>query len=109
MELSPVKKKSQTFAWFITGNSVVYVMFQYLTRDHMLNRMQLICRDMYIKKVPLNYKMVTFFSIPKIPAEEHFINMVRNMNPATHQYRGKVPFTMTVVSIETGIASFYCI
>ena len=85
MKSSPVEKKSQTFAWFITGNSVVYVMFQYLSRDDMLNKMQLLRRDMYFKKVPLYYKMVTFFfTIPKIPVEEHFVNMVRNMNTATH-------------------------
>ena len=109
MELSPVKPKNQTLTWFITANSVVYVMFQYLNRDHMLNKMQLLCRDMYIKKVPLYYKMVTFFMIPKIPAEEHFVNMVRNTNTATHEYRGGVPFSMIFVSIETRIASFYCI
>ena len=109
MELSPAKQKNQTFAWFITGNSVVYVMFEYLTRDDMLKKMPLICRDMYFKKVPLYFKMEFFFVMPKIPAEEHFVNMVRNMNTATHQYRGGVPFTMTVVSSETGIASFYCI
>ncbi len=87
MGLKPVKPKNEIVTWFITANSVVYVMFAYLTRDHMLNKMQLICRDMYIKKVPLYYKMFTFYMIPKIPAEEHFVNMVRNMKTATHQYR----------------------
>ncbi len=69
MELSPVKPKKKIFTWFITFESVVYLMFPYLTRDHMLNKMQLVCRDMYIKKVPLYFKMATFFMIPKIPAE----------------------------------------
>ena len=53
MESLPVKPKNQTVTWFITANSVVYVMFQYLSRDDMLNKMQLLRRDMYIKKVPL--------------------------------------------------------
>ena len=95
MELSPVKPKNETVTWFITANSVVYVMFAYLTRDHMLNKMQLICRDMYIKKVPLYFKMFTFYMIPKIPAEEHFVNMVRNMNPATHQ-------SITLITLRFG-------
>ena len=65
MELSPVKPKNETVTWFITANSVVYVMFQYLSRYDKLNKMQLLCREMYIKKVPLYYRTVTFFMVPK--------------------------------------------
>ena len=59
---------------------------------------------MYNKKVPLFYmKRSCYFSLPKVPAEELFVNMVRNMNSATHEYRGEMPFVMTVVSIAVGI------
>ncbi len=62
----------------------------------LLNKMQLLSRDMYHKKVPLSLRWV--FLVPKTPMEELFVNMVRNMNPVTHKYLGKVDFAMTVVS-----------
>ena len=57
---------------------------------------------MYITKVPLFYRATSFYILPKVPAEELFVNMVRNMNTETHQYRGNVPYAMTVVSEEGG-------
>jgi len=55
---------------------------------------------MYYVKVPLFYRLKTcYLGLPKVPAEELFVNMVRNMNSTTHEYRGEVPFVMTVVSI----------
>ncbi len=52
---------------------------------------------MYNYKVPLFYKTVSFyFRMPKVPAEELFVNMVRNMNTETHQYKANVPYIMTV-------------
>jgi hypothetical protein len=61
---------------------------------------------MYHKKVPLFYKSMSFhFSMPKVPVEELFVNMVRNMNTDTHQFRGNVPFAMTVVSTSIQLVS----
>ena len=63
---------------------------------------------MYHKKVPLYYMLRTcYLSLPKVPAEELFVNMVRNMNTDTHQYRGGAPFVMKIVSISAEIAICY--
>ena len=67
-------------------NSMVFIFFEYFDRPFHLKKMQCLSRDMYYKKVPLYYKIV--FLIPIMRVEKHFINMVRNMNPQTHQYRG---------------------
>ena len=54
---------------------------------------------MYKSKVPLYYKIV--YLIPNVMrVEKHFINMGRNMNAGTHQYRGDVDYIMTHVSIK---------
>ena len=63
---------------------------------------------MYYVTVPLFYRLMScYFGLPKVPPEELFSNMVRNMNSATHQYRGVVPFVMTVVSFAGNIAMSY--
>ena len=41
--------------------------------------------------------------MPKVPAEDLFVNMAINMNMETHKYRGYIPFTMPVVSIEVAL------
>jgi len=82
--------------FFVRANSVIFFMFDFLTRHMLLNKMQLLSRDMYYKKVPLSLRWV--FLLPKTPIEELFVNMARNMNPLTHKYLGKTPFVMTVVS-----------
>ena len=90
------------YAWktpkefFVRANSVIFLMFDFLPRQVLLNKMQLLSRDMYHKKVPLSLRFM--FLVPKIPTEELFVNMVRNMNPVTHKYLGEKPFVMTVVS-----------
>ena len=82
--------------FFVRTNSVIFFMFDFLPRHMLLNKMQLLSRDMYHKKVPLSLRWV--FLVPKTPMEELFVNRVRNMNPVTHKYLGKVDFQMTVVS-----------
>ena len=82
--------------FFVRTNSVIFFMFDFLPRQMLLNKMQLLSRDMYHKKVPLSLKWV--FLVPKYPMEELFVNMVRNMNPVTHKYLGRKHFVMTVVS-----------
>jgi len=59
--------------------------------------MQWLSRDMYNKKVPLYYRIV-YFIPEEMRDEQLFINMGRNMNPQTHQYRGNVDFIMPYVS-----------
>ena len=81
--------------FFVRTNSVIFFMFKFLPRQMLLNKMQLLNRDMYHKKVPLSLRWV--FLVPKTPMEELFVNMVRNMNPLTHKYTGRVDFVMTVV------------
>ena len=81
--------------FFVRTNSVIFLMFDFLPRHMLLSKMQLLSRDMYHKKVPLSLRWV--FLVPKTPMEELFVNMVRNMNPVTHKYRGRVHFVMTVV------------
>ena len=85
--------------FFVRTNSVIFFMFDFLPRQILLNKMQLLSRDMYHKKVPLSLRWV--FLMPKTPLEELFVNMVRNMNPVTHKYLGRVDFVMTVVSTPT--------
>ena len=78
---------------------MVYILFEFLARESMLNKMQLLCRDMYFNKVPLFYKKMSFFfRLPKVPVEDMFVNMAYNMNTETHQYLCNVPYVMTVVS-----------
>ena len=84
---------------FMKWNSMVFILFEYFDRPFHLKKMQRLSRDMYNKKVPLYYK--TVYLIPdEMRVEKHFINMVRNMNPQTHQYRGEVVYNLTQVSIK---------
>ena len=64
----------------------------------MLNKMQLLSKDMYYQKVPISFRLV--FLVPKTPVEELFVNMVRNMNPETHKFVTFSKFVMTVVTDE---------
>ena len=82
--------------YFVKANSIILIMLDFLPRQMLLNKMQLLSRDMYHKKVPLSLRWV--FLVPKTPMEELFVNMVRNMNPVTHKYLGEKHFEMTVVS-----------
>ena len=88
---------------FVKGNSVILLMFDFLPRHMLLNKMQLLSRDMYHKKVPLSLRWVFLF--PKTPMKELFVNMVRNMNPVTHKYVPFREFVMTVVSTANLINS----
>ena len=86
--------------WFVKANAVIFYMFAFLTRWELLNKIQVLSRDMYYSKIPLAYRIV--YLVPsKMPVEHHFINLIRNMVFQTHQYRGYVPFTLTQVSIES--------
>ena len=87
--------------FFVRTNSVIFFMFDFLPRHMLLNKMQLLSRDMYHKKVPLSLRLV--FLMPKTPMEELFVNMARNMNPVTHKFLGNVDFQMTVVSTPAPI------
>ena len=67
---------------FITAPSVLFVMLVFLPRDCILNKIQVLNRDMYNKKVPIALKLCHL--VPKFQAEQLFTNMVRNMNFSTH-------------------------
>ena len=94
--VEPIYPWKTPLEFFVRANSVIFFMFDFLTRHMLLNKMQLLSRDMYYKKVPLSLRWV--FLVPKTPIEQLFVNMVRNMNPVTHKYLGKKPFVMNVVS-----------
>ena len=93
--VEPIYPWKTPLEFFVRANSVIFFMFDFLTRHMLLNKMQLVSRDMYYRKVPLSLKWV--FLLPKTPMEELFGNMIRNMNPVTHKYLGKMPFVMPVV------------
>ena len=94
--VEPKYKWTTPIEWFAKTNTAIFIMFDFLPRQFMLNKIQLLSRDMYHQKVPLLYRSV--FLVSKTPIVELFGNMVRNMNPLTHKYLGKVPFVITVVS-----------
>ena len=82
---------------FVREPSAIFVMLEFLPRDDLLNKIQLLCRDMYCKKVPLAYQFAFF--TPTSPTDKLFVNMGRSMNKTTHQYRGKVP-TLIYMAVE---------
>ena len=90
--------------WFVRTNSAIFIMFDFLPRHILLNKMQLLSREMYHQKVPLSVRSVFF--VPKTSVAELFVNMGRNMNSLTHKYLGKVPFVMTVVSTYAVITAW---
>ena len=90
--------------WFVRTNSAIFIMFDFLPRHMLLNKIQLLSREMYHQKVPLSVR--TVFFVPKTPIAELFGNIVRNMNSLTHKYLVKVPFVMTVVSTAAVITAW---
>ena len=79
---------------FVQEPSAIFVLFEFLTREFQLSTMQLLCRDMYYKKVPIAYKFAFFVS--KANNEQIFVNMGRNMNRKTHKYLGKIPMILNI-------------
>ena len=94
--VEPKYKWTTAIEWFAKTNTAIFNMFDFLPRQFVLNKMQLLSRDMYHRKVPLLYRSV--FLVPKTPVEELFVNMVRNMNPETHKFVTFSKFVMTVVT-----------